>query len=125
MDAGAWIYYYTPSRDIHDSGGVTPVRLFLAVTSPTRGVVEQLQSGNVRVYDAVYGPGGEHADPGGSETVEVVRFSNLGGGFYQVDVAPYYQWNPHQYVLRIEIECPWGKGITVCELPMGASDIYL
>lgn len=124
IDVGAWIYYYTPSSDIHDSSGIQPVRLFLAVTSPTRGAVEQLRSGNVRVLDAIYGLGGELEDPHGAETVEVVRFANLGGGFYQVDVAPYYKWNPHQYVLRIEIECPWGRGITVCELPMGSSDIY-
>jgi hypothetical protein len=122
VDVGAWIYEFTSTSERSDSGGIRPAKLFLAVKSLARGVVEQLQSGNVRLYDALRGPRGEYTDPGGPETVEIISFRNMGGGFYQVDVAPYYHWWPDQYVLRVEIECPWGRGITVCELPLGAAD---
>ena len=55
----------------------------LAVSSPTRGAVEQLRSGNIRVYDPIYGPGGikEHTSTGWY-SVTLDEFVNLGGGYY-------------------------------------------
>ncbi len=93
-----------------------PVYICIAVTSPSRGAVDQLREGNIRVYDPIYGPEGPkaHAD----YAVEVQDISNLGGGFYLIEVLPWIGWELHQYVLQIEVVCPWGRGITVCELPV-------
>jgi len=120
IDVAAYISYLVPEYDANDQGGVIPVELLLAVTSPTRGAVEQLQSGNVRVYDARVEPDTEVIN---GRVPVAISFDNLGGGFYRVEMAPSWEWAWDQYALRIEVVCPWGRGITVHEIPIGASDM--
>ena len=91
------------------------VTICVAVTSPSRGVVDQLREGNIHVHDAIYGPYSAREDD--YYAVEVKDFSNVGGGFYLIDVVP-YMWRSDQYVVQLEVVCPWGRGITVLELPV-------
>lgn len=107
------------------------IQIFLAVTSPSRGGVDQLRTGNVRIYDAYYSPypGPEYGDPFDPYQFyaphqmeahsEVGDFENLGGGFYRFDVLTDSKWESVHAVLQIEVVCPWGRGITVCEVPLG------
>ena len=99
-----------------EHGELVPVHVLVAVTSPTRGGVEQLRDGNLRLIDPIYGPGGPREDE--FRALDIEGFANLGGGFYLMDLAPYYNWEGDQYVVRIEVVCPWGRGITVCEIPV-------
>ena len=120
VDAAAYIRTRT-AGEATALGTEEFVYLFLAVTSPTRGAVVQLQRGNIRVRDAYYDDSGGVAEYNEYRALQVGGFSSMGGGFYRVDVAPGHEWDYDQFVVLIEIECPWGRGITVCELPVGAS----
>lgn len=94
-----------------------PVYLIIAVTSPIRGGVDQLRKANIKLYDPMHGPGGWYDHQEDVEvTVQEVR--NLGGGFYQISIEPGRLWVKAQYALQLEVVCPWGRGITVFELPM-------
>lgn len=105
-----------------DGGTEEFVHLYLAVTSPTRGPVDQLRGQNIEVRDAWHvDPGGVIADPYGPTSIQFKDFFSLGGGFYRIDIAPDHCWSNNQEVILIEIHCPWGRGITVCELPIGAT----
>jgi len=115
VEVGAYINWYTHVDDATDDTRV-PARICVAVTSPSRGVVDQLREGNIRVYDPMYGP--EGIKPDYKFAVEVQDFTNLGGGFYFIELLPYWDWKPDQYVLQLEVVCPWGRGITVFELPI-------
>jgi len=110
------------------------IQIFLAVTSPSRGGVDQLRSGNIRIYDAYYSPypGPEYGDRSEwsqfyvpheyyeyGHPAEEGDFENLGGGFYRINLLAYSDWEGAHAVLQIEVECPWGRGITVCEVPLG------
>jgi hypothetical protein len=107
------------------------IQLFLAVTSPSRGAVDQLRTGNIRIYDAYHFPypGPEYGDPFDHSQFYAAHqaeahakpgdFENMGGGFYRVDLLTESDWEPVHAVLQIEIVCPWGRGITVCEVPLG------
>ena len=121
VDAAAWISVFAARSDDH----IDTVYLFLAVTSPTRGGIDQLRRGNIRVVDAYYAdPGGVEENPLDGWALDVVGFANMGGGFYRINVAPFAKWLPVQYAVLIEVECPWGRGVAVCELPVGAAGSY-
>ena len=107
---------------LNDEGYGTeiPIYICLAVTSPTRGAVDQLREGNVSVHDPINGPGGVMAGESTTEhdRTQMTGFVNRGGGFYVLEVNAFWRWDPDQYALEIEVVCPWGRGITVVEVPV-------
>ena len=122
VDAATYISRHVAGDSENGGSYIEPVHLFVAVTSPTGGAVDWLRRQNVRVRDAY------HADPGGVEeypnaplAIQVVDFATLGGGFHRGDLAPNFDWDWDPYTVLIEIECPWGRGTTVSELPVGSS----
>jgi hypothetical protein len=114
VEAAAYVSVYVSLYST--VGALFPVHICVAVTSPSRGVVDQLREGNIQVHDPIRGPDGPWEDE--HRAIEVQGFSNLGGGFYLIEVVPWNNWEADQHVLRLEVECPWGRGITVLELPV-------
>jgi len=113
VEAAAYVSAYVSLSG--NVGNLLPVLICVAVTSPSRGVVDQLREGNIQVHDPIRGPDGPREDE--YRAVEAQGFSNLGGGFYLIEVVP-YMWEADQYVVQLEVVCPWGRGITVLELPV-------
>jgi hypothetical protein len=108
--------YISQNTQFDDRGDPIPARICIAVTSPSRGAVDQLREGNIQVHDPIHGPEGIYPSDSGAVTVQ--EFTNLGGGFYRIDLLTGYMWEPDQYVLQLEVVCPWGRGITVFDLPI-------
>ena len=95
----------------------------LTVTSPTRGAVTQLRAGNFRLYDPINAPF-HTGDPKMSikedheVSVQVAAFHNIGGGVYCLELRPEDRWMPSQLALHVEVQCPYGHGMTVFEVPL-------
>jgi len=104
------------------SGQRYPAYVCIAVTSPTRGPVTQLESGNVHITDAIRGPQGLEKDAG--HMVEVQSFRNQGRGFYVLELLPTAAWVPDDYMVQIEVTCPWGTGITVHTLHLSLAWVW-
>ena len=98
------------------------VYVCLTVTSPTRGAVDQLRAGNFRLFDPINAPfttGGKQSvkeDRGVS--VQIVAFHSVGGGLYCLELRPEDRWTPSQLALQVEVQCPYGSGMKVFEVPL-------